>query len=258
MFGLEETWKIMMFQILKLGHDHKKDDAEIRESLGMHFEIRNPMMDKGFAFSNPAAKFISWMRGGAFDIEGYPIKGDALANYVESIFDEDKIQIWSGDTEKFVYTYPERLQALRTCDEHGNGKTMNQVDVIIDRLTENVGSNRAIAVLYQAGMDSQRVDIPCLQLVQALVRNDNLYLSVFFRSNDIYGAWPSNMYFITHLGLLIQERLEKENPNVTFAGIDYHVSSAHIYKTDVDAAEKVIESMKSGLDDAMNMVLNKG
>ena len=57
-----------------------------------------------------------------------------------------------------------------------------------------------------------------------------------FRSNDLYGAWPSNMLFLTGLGLSMAENLK----DVTFNGIHYHSSSLHIYKTDLDAVKEVL------------------
>ena len=38
--------------------------------------------------------------------------------------------------------------------------------------------------------------IPCLNWVQATIRNNKLILHVIFRSNDCYSAFPSNMLFI--------------------------------------------------------------
>ena len=239
MFSVEKAWKTMLSHIYKLGDMHHKDDAMIKEYLGMHVRIRNPLFDKAFAFSNPSAKFVSWMEAGAFDIEGYPMKGQALADYVTSLDDDYMI-----DGTDFVYTYPERLKGILVADESGLETCVNQVDVIVNRLLENTGSNRAVATLYQAGLDGERVDIPCLNWLQVTVRNNTMVLHVMFRSNDIYGAWPSNMYFLTYLGLQIQERLNKDYPMITFKYIDYHVSSAHVYETDFDAVEKIVKDFK--------------
>lgn len=237
MFSLEYVWKKMLMRILgPRGHDHTKDDAPIREVLGVHYQIRNPMLDKGFAFSNPSQKFISWMENGAFDIPSYPMKGEALTDYVTSL-DDDAIIHLNGENP-FVYTYPARIFALKTSNDDCASVVCNQFDVMAKRLSDNIGSNRAVATLYQVGLDADRIDIPCLNWLQFTVRGDTLMLHVMFRSNDIYGAWPSNMYFLTYLGLKMQEELNREYPNVTFWGIDYHASSAHIYATDIEAAEK--------------------
>lgn len=249
MYTIKDAWKTMLKRIYLDGYDHKKDDADIREYLGNHFKIINPVFKHGFIFSNPAEKFISWMREGAFDIDEYPMKGQALVDYVTSLDDPEKIYI-SDEMYKyakgeavmpFIYTYPERLQALFVSDEGGALDCVNQIDIICDRLLENIGSNRAVACLYQPGIDGKRVDIPCLNWLQVTVRDNTMVLHVMFRSNDIYGAWPSNMYFLTYLGLKIQEIINKEHPLVVFEYIDYYSTSAHIYRTDFDAVKKIID-----------------
>lgn len=237
-WGLEQAWKNMLYEIYYNGFDLEKDDAPIREQLGWFYRIRNPMLDLGFSFSNPSKKFRDWAANGTFDIDGYPMKGQALADYIISLDDDDFI--YPNGNDSFVYTYPERLQAIWVCDEDGKANFWNQIDVMIERLQKNMGSNRAVATLYQVGLDGDRIDIPCLNWLQFTVRDNKLTLHVMFRSNDIYGAWPSNMYFLTYLGLKVQERLNILDPTIIFNDICYHVSSAHIYHTDMDAVKKIL------------------
>ena len=168
-------------------------------------------------------QFAEAVKRGAFDIKDYPIKNEALYDYVTSLDQLDKIVL---DENSFIYTYSERLQ---------NYQGRNQLIDIVERLKQDMGSNRAVAVTFNPFIDNERADIPCLQLIQALVRNDKLILSVYFRSNDLYGAFPSNMMFLTYLGMKIADEL-----GVQFDYIDYHCSSLHIYETDYQQALKVI------------------
>ena len=80
-----------------------------------------------------------------------------------------------------------------------------------------------MATLYQPGRDLEREDIPCLNWLQATIRDNKLELHCMFRSNDLYGAWPSNMYLLTYLGLWLCEQFVDEE--ITFKGIHYHSSS---------------------------------
>ena len=66
-----------------------------------------------------------------------------------------------------------------------------------------------------------------------------LYLSVMFRSNDIYNAFPANMFFITYVGLSLVELLQDKYPSLKFEGIYYQCSSAHYY-TEFDKDVKKI------------------
>jgi len=235
----EDAWKKMLTHIHNEGYEVTKDDSTIVEHLGFHLKIKDPRQRLLGHIS--AGDFVDWIERGAFDIKEYPIKGEALAEYVDSINSIKQLQ-----AQGFVYTYPERLRMTKTISDDDIHFRIDQIRSIVDRLKNNPGSNRAIAALYVPGIDYKRVDIPCLQILQAFIRDDKLILSVFFRSNDIYGAFPSNMLFISHIGMIIEWEMNKyyEYRKIEFDHIDYHVSSAHYYKTDEDAVNKIIEVKK--------------
>ena len=115
----------------------------------LYKQIKNPYSNSIINIS--ADKFASYVKKGIFDIAEYPIKGEALFDYVTSLDDEHQIYL---DDDGFIYTYSERLQ---------NYNDINQLDVIINRLNKNINSNRAIAVTYNPMVDMNRQDIPCLQ-----------------------------------------------------------------------------------------------
>ena len=217
----EKVWKELLNEVIYNRKYTYKDDSKIKEVIGVHKQLKNPYSNSIINIS--ADKFASYVKKGIFDIAEYPIKGEALFDYVTSLDDEHQIYL---DDDGFIYTYSERLQ---------NYNDINQLDVIINRLNKNINSNRAIAVTYNPMVDMNRQDIPCLQLIQALVRNDKLILSVYFRSNDLYGAFPSNMMFLTYLGMKIANELR-----VQFDYIDYHCSSLHVYETDYQQALEVV------------------
>lgn len=217
----ESKWRKLLEELLLSHKKHVKDETQIREIIGVHERIDNPYKDSMLNINHK--QFAEAVKRGAFDIKDYPIKGEALFDYVTSLDDEHQIYL---DDDGFIYTYSERLQ---------NYQGRNQLIDIINRLKQDTGSNRAVAVTFNPFVDNERADIPCLQLIQALVRDDKLILSVYFRSNDLYGAFPSNMMFLTYLGMKIANELD-----VKFDYIDYHCSSLHIYETDYEQALKVI------------------
>ena len=217
----EIKWRKLLEELLLSHKKHVKDETQIREVIGVHERIDNPYIDSMLNINHK--QFAEAIKRGAFDIKNYPIKGEALFDYVTSLDDEHQIYL---DDDGFIYTYSERLQ---------NYQGRNQLKDITNRLKQDMGTNRAVAVTFNPFTDNERDDIPCLQLIQALVRNDKLILSVYFRSNDLYGAFPSNMMFLTYLGMKIANEL-----GVQFDYIDYHCSSLHIYETDYEQASKVI------------------
>ena len=217
----EIKWRKLLEELLLSHKEHVKDGTPIREVIGVYERIDNPYKDSMLNINHK--QFAEAVKRGAFDIKDYPIKGEALFDYVTSLDDEHQIYL---DDDGFIYTYSERLQ---------NYQGRNQLIDIVNRLKQDMGGNRAVAVTFNPFIDNKRDDIPCLQLIQALVRNDKLILSVYFRSNDLYGAFPSNMMFLTYLGMKIANEL-----GVQFDYIDYHCSSLHIYETDYEQALKVI------------------
>ena len=231
---LEDAWKKFLKKIIE--KEHEKDDGDVLvESLINHCFIDSPL--KQFGGQNITSKlFIDMIRKGVFNINGYPIKDLALSEYVESLDDEN--MICGGD---FVYTYPERLCGYHTIDRFGEEIDANQLEIMEYRLLEHAGSNRAVATLYNCGLDATEQHIPCLQVVQATIRNNKLILHIFFRSNDCYSAFPSNMLFISYIGIKLVEALKETYPLLEFEGISYNSSSLHIYQGDLEAAKKVIE-----------------
>ena len=217
----ESKWRELLEELIVNHKKHVKDETPIREIIGVHERIDNPYKDSMLNINYK--QFAEAVKRGAFDIKDYPLKSEALYDYVTSLDQLDKIVL---DENSLIYTYSERLQ---------NYQGRNQLIDIVERLKQDMGSNRAVAVTFNPFIDNERADIPCLQLIQALVRDDKLILSVYFRSNDLYGAFPSNMMFLTYLGMKIANEL-----GVQFDYIDYHCSSIHIYETDYQQALNVI------------------
>lgn len=240
MNSIEKAWKTFLEECINNGEWHIKDDGdEILEVTDNHCFIPNVtdlLFCRGKGISLEV--FLDMIDKGVFNIEDYPIKDTALGSYVKQL--DDPKQIYLNENESFIYTYPERLFNIRQANRDKEVVFENQIDTIINRLKEHKGSNRAVANLYMCGLDKNEQHIPCLQLVQCLIRNNQLNLYIFFRSNDLYTAFPSNMLFLQYLGLKITEELKKNYPLLTFNGIYYNSSSLHIYKGDYEQAKKAI------------------
>lgn len=240
MNSIKEAWIDMLLDIYENGHIHQKDDAEIKEIVNVHKYLEDPATNILSTTLNigvtpkDSASYLENIIAGNYDIEGYPIKGVALAEYVKSIHNKDK--------QGFVYTYSNRLQAHFVAENCDNIQLINQIEVALQRLSENLGTNRAVMVLYDPDVDSFEEDdqkklvedIPCLNWIQVLVRDNILNLHVQFRSNDAYNAFPSNMMLITYLGMRITEMLNEQYPDVKFGGIYYNATSVHYYTDVVD------------------------
>ncbi len=232
MLSINQCYLKFVDKILKQGKETYKDsNHHLVESLGNYYLIDDPLDLKFKAKYQHMTcdMMLNDIKAGKFDIEECPIKGDALYEYVKSFED-------SSD-QGFVYTYPNRILA------HFD---INQFDVMKKRILHATGSNRAVAVTYDPKLDADREDIPCLQFLQCIVRDNELTIHCIFRSNDIFGAFYSNMFFIAYIGIKMKEELNKEllGEKLNFGGIHYHSTSGHIYNTDLKAARKLISKNK--------------
>lgn len=232
MLSITKCYIDFVNKILKQGKETYKDsNHHLVESLGNFYIIDDPLDLKFKAkYENyTTAIMLNDIKSGKFDIDGCPIKSDALYEYVKSFE--------NSSDQGFVYTYPNRVLA------HFN---IDQFDVMKERILNATGSNRAVAITYDPKLDADREDIPCLQFLQCLVRNNELTIHCLFRSNDIFGAFYSNMFFIAYIGLKMKEEVNKEllGKKLNFGGIHYHSTSGHIYNTDLKASRTLISNNK--------------
>ena len=244
MNSIEKTWRNFLKECINNGEWVTKDDGdEILEITDNHAFITNVVDDvvmQGQAFNLDI--FLKLIGMGAFNITGYPITDLALQGYVKQLDDPTQIYLTEDEygNQPFIYTYPNRLFNVHQVTRDDKIVDCNQVETIITRLREHSGSNRAVANLYMCALDKDEQHIPCLQVVQCLIRNNELSLHIYFRSNDLYSAYPSNMLFLQYLGLKITEELKTEYPLLKFKGIYYNSTSLHIYRGDYKQAKKVI------------------
>ena len=232
MMTINQCYIEFVDKILKKGKETYKDNNHhLKEYLGNYYLIDDPLNLKyPIKYQNHTTlMMLQDIQAGKYDMPECPIKSDALYEYVKSFE--------SKSDQGFVYSYPNRILA------HFD---INQFNVMKYRLLIALGSNRAVAVTYDPKLDADREDIPCLQFLQCIIRNNNLTIHCMFRSNDIYGAFYSNMFFIAYIGLKMTEELNKEliNTRITFGGIHYHSTSGHIYNTDLKAAKKLVAKNK--------------
>lgn len=73
---------------------------------------------------------------------------------------------------------------------------INQVQDIIDVLKRDVYSKACVAITWHAADELMRKhkSSPCLVFLQAMVQDEKLNLTIFFRSHDMTQGWPENAY----------------------------------------------------------------
>jgi thymidylate synthase len=136
-------------------------------------------------------------------------------------------QLLNPDRMNFDYTYGERLNAW-------GGEVINQIEYVIAKLRENRNSRRAVATTWDPRKDTRVDEVPCLNHFVFMTRNDLIDLSVMIRSNDMYGAWPANVYALGELLAYVAEKTSLTPGTITTLSVN-----AHIYKNDWSQAELV-------------------
>ncbi|MEI6047078.1 MAG: thymidylate synthase, partial [Chloroflexota bacterium] len=163
-------------------------------------------------------------------------KADFIPDYLPfSLADLENYlpQLLSGEKPEGVsYTYGSRLR---------NFKGVDQIAHIKAKLKREWFSRSAVACTWDATLDPVKGSSPCLVAIetgiQELDGSQALYVTVKFRSHDLFRAWPMNTYA---LRLLQQEIAESVGVAVGPLTIQSH--SAHIYQDCFDQAALVVET----------------
>ncbi len=184
---------------------------------------------------------------GRRDLTAYTVQQRELLDVVATIQDEDPEELdlpdWlplrrdqldayypqlltSHRPENIAYTYGERLFDF-------NGR--DQVSAMVEELRDARYSRRAVAGLWDPARDARSIDPPCLNLVQARVRDDNLHLTAYFRSHDVFRAWPMNAFGLRKLQAEIAQRVG----GCMMGDLVIVSQSAHIYADSWEAARTI-------------------
>ena len=158
---------------------------------------------------------------------------------------------------KWTYTYHERLFAycpvedLRDPDSARPLAVVNQIQYIIDALSETSHTRRAQAITWMPTADPQTADPPCLQRIWCRLIADAgdgfvLNMNTHWRSRDLYRAWYMNVYALTDLQRIIAEEIAKKIGKSVKVGRYVDITdSLHIYGSSLENAGKEVEKMKA-------------
>ncbi|VVB75900.1 Putative thymidylate synthase [Candidatus Tiddalikarchaeum anstoanum] len=103
---------------------------------------------------------------------------------------------------------------------------VDQIKDIIDVLTKDIYSKACVAITWHVQDELMRKhkSSPCLVLLQAMVQDEKLNLTVFFRSHDMTQGWPENAYGCAAIQKEIADRIKVEPGLLTIIS-----GSAQIY-----------------------------
>ncbi|MHC4624124.1 MAG: thymidylate synthase [Planctomycetota bacterium] len=155
---------------------------------------------------------------------------------------------------KWTYTYHQRLFAYCPLTNEPNPLTtadkVDQIQYIIDCLSETGHSRRAQATTWMPADDEKTQHPPCLQRIWCRLVPDqagqlSLNMNTHWRSRDLYKAWFMNVYALTDLQRLIVQRISEQTGQAVTAGRYVDISdSLHIYGSYFDEAAKEVDKMR--------------
>jgi thymidylate synthase len=184
--------------------------------------------------------------GGPEELEGYRLE------VVNGIHDH-----WIDPAAgKWTYTYHERLFAycpvenIRQSNSPKPFRKVNQIQHIIDCLSQAGHSRRAQAITWMPTADPGTDDPPCLQRIWCrLVTNEagelSLNMNTHWRSRDLYKAWFMNVYALTDLQRIIAQKISNKRDEPVRVGRYVDISdSLHIYGSYIDEVAAEVEKMR--------------
>ena len=139
--------------------------------------------------------------------------------------------------ENVNYTYGSKLR---------NFKGINQIESMINQLKETLYTRRAVAVTLDVEKDFDNPNSPCLDLIQVLVQ-EKLNLTAYFRSNDMFAAWPENALALRS----VQNEIAKK-VGVALGDLIIVSNSAHIYSSNWQEAKNILEKYPASQSWDMN------
>lgn len=133
----------------------------------------------------------------------------------------------STSLEGVEYSYGQRFRSQKNID---------QIQMLIETLRKTPYSRRAIAVTWDIETDTQNEKPPCLILADFLVQRNQLFLTAFFRSNDMFHAWPRNAFGLRKLQFSVAEKIGIVPGSLTIIS-----SSAHLYQNNWNLAAEILK-----------------
>ena len=189
-----------------------------QKEVSMTFVVENPLQDdmiSKLSFCDPVS----------------------LEQYCQEML--DGIMDFEIDKGNWVYTYHNRMAAYPIRTDHKIDYA-SQVDFVINELTRNPYSRRAVIDIRDNSNDMYSDDPACWQHAQFFIRNNKLHMKVLFRSNDACKAAFMNAFALIMLQARVAEALGVEVGSYT-----HRANSYHCYARDFDMLQGYVNRINS-------------
>ena len=202
-------------------------ERETKELIGVNFVISKPWLGipemVKFLFKDEAENIMDYIQQEFLDRSS----GECL-NPGESY--KIRLDLWQQlmskkEDGKFDYTYAERI----------NYK--DQLEKAIDSLKEDEHTRRAMVMIFNPD-DMQQASgfetrIPCSISYQFLIRNGQLIILYYIRSNDYFKHFVIDIALASMMQAYVKERLQDTYPGLKQGALNYYAGSFHAYHNDL-------------------------
>ena len=143
---------------------------------------------------------------------------------------EEILKAEESEDTRWTYTYHGRLFDYQIEDQ-----VINQIDYIVDKLSNTGYSRRAQAITWNPKLDPPTDDPPCLQRIWGRLCEDEsggyvFNMNTHWRSRDLFKAWFENVIALTTLMRKMAEGISEKIGQPVRLGRYMDVSdSLHIY-----------------------------
>jgi hypothetical protein len=215
---------------LRTQYDRRDSDGAFIDPPGKDARVTIRIRDP---FAEPRFPALSYCERGKYIAEFLGAKDHLVVPYRELL--RRVRQGEEFEATEWPYCYHQRLTAYPRSD----GTTMDQLELILDKLARDPITRRAVATTRVPEIDQfMTSDMPCLGEVQLRAIEDGqgrlvLNMHTMWRSRDLYKAWGDNLIGITNLQARLAARLaEKTGRQVLIGPYSESNGSLHIYGQD--------------------------
>lgn len=151
---------------------------------------------------------------------------------IEQYADQERISLMrrkhesQNIIEPFVVSYGKALYCNQGVD---------QIDHLIKRLKQKRETKAATISLHIPGESYAT----CLSLLDCKIRSERLHFTAVYRSQNVYSSQPGNL-----LALANVHRKIAAATNASLGDFNLYVISAHIYESDLAAAQEIIHRVQ--------------
>jgi len=216
--------------VLRTQYDRRDSDGNFIDPPGKDARVSIRIRDP---FAQPRYPVLSYCERGKYIAEFLGAKDHLVVPYRELLR-----RVREGEefeATDWPYCYHQRLAAYPRSD----GTTMDQLELILDKLARDPITRRAVATTRVPEIDLFMVsDMPCLGEIQLRSIQDEqgrlvLNMHAMWRSRDLFKAWGDNLIGITNLQARLAARLsEKTGREVLVGPYSESNGSLHIYGQD--------------------------